>query len=126
MEHYIRPREEVQQKKEVDKLLTAEFIKRAHYPNSLARVVLVKKSKRNWDVCVDYNDLNKLCERLLPTHSNRSTCQFSLWAQLLNFINVFYGYSQIKTSSDDEMGTSFITDSRDLLLPHDVFQSNEH
>lgn len=37
-------REEVPQKKEVDKLLTAEFIKKAHYPNSLARVVLVKKS----------------------------------------------------------------------------------
>ena len=35
---------------EVDKLLTAKFIKEADYPDWIANVVLVKKANENWRV----------------------------------------------------------------------------
>ncbi|KAL5554501.1 hypothetical protein UlMin_041902 [Ulmus minor] len=48
---------------EVDKLLKAEFIEEANYPDWIANVVLVKKANGNWRVCVDFTDLNPLARR---------------------------------------------------------------
>ncbi|KAI5334238.1 hypothetical protein L3X38_024371 [Prunus dulcis] len=45
---------------EIDKLLAAAFIQEVSYAEWLANVVLVaKKDKGLWRVCVDYTDLNK-------------------------------------------------------------------
>jgi hypothetical protein len=44
---------------EVDKLLTANFIREVFYPGWLANVVLVKKANGKWQMCVDFTDLNK-------------------------------------------------------------------
>ena len=46
---------------EVEKILTAGFIKEVYYPNWLANVVMVKKSNGKWRMCVDFTDLNKAC-----------------------------------------------------------------
>ncbi|KAM2012356.1 hypothetical protein ACFX1T_024231 [Malus domestica] len=47
---------------EIDKLLEAGFIEDVAHSAWLANVVLVmKKEKGKWSVCVDYTDLNKAC-----------------------------------------------------------------
>nr|POF16973.1 transposon ty3-g gag-pol polyprotein [Quercus suber] len=46
---------------EVNKLLTAGFIREVYYPDWLANVVLVKKSNGKWRMYVDFMDLNKTC-----------------------------------------------------------------
>ncbi len=46
---------------EVDKLLTANFIREVFYLDWLANVVMVKKSKGKWRMCIDFTDLNKAC-----------------------------------------------------------------
>ena len=43
---------------EVEKLLTAIFIREVYYPEWLANVVMVKKSNEKWSMCVDFIDLN--------------------------------------------------------------------
>ena len=43
---------------EVEKLLTARFIREVYYPEWLANVVMVKKSNEKWSRCVDFIDLN--------------------------------------------------------------------
>ncbi|XP_023889848.1 uncharacterized protein LOC112001909 [Quercus suber] len=48
---------------EVDKLLTAGFIREIYYPEWLANVVMVKKSNGKWRMCVDFTDLNRACLR---------------------------------------------------------------
>ncbi|XP_020412829.1 uncharacterized protein LOC109947303 [Prunus persica] len=48
----------------IDKLLAAGFIEEVSYAEWLANVVLVaKKDKGLWRVCVDYTDLNKACPK---------------------------------------------------------------
>ncbi|CAL2230025.1 unnamed protein product [Prunus armeniaca] len=49
---------------EIEKLLAAGFIEEVSYAEWLANVVLVvKKDKGMWRVCVDYTDLNKACPK---------------------------------------------------------------
>ena len=43
---------------EVEKLLTARFIREVYYPEWLANVVMVKKSNEKSSMCVDFIDLN--------------------------------------------------------------------
>uniref|UniRef100_A0A2N9H379 Reverse transcriptase domain-containing protein n=1 Tax=Fagus sylvatica TaxID=28930 RepID=A0A2N9H379_FAGSY len=44
---------------EVDKLLTANFIREVFYPDWLANIVMVKKTNGKWRMCVDFTNLNK-------------------------------------------------------------------
>ena len=44
---------------EVRKLQEADFIRKVYYPNWLANVVMVKKAKGKWRMCMDFTDLNK-------------------------------------------------------------------
>ncbi|XP_065630936.1 uncharacterized protein LOC136068134 [Quercus suber] len=46
---------------EVNKLLTANFIREVYYPEWLANVVMVKKANGKWRMCVDFTDLNQAC-----------------------------------------------------------------
>ena len=48
---------------EVGKLLKANFIREAHYPEWLADVVMVKKANGKWRICIDYTDVNKACSK---------------------------------------------------------------
>ena len=43
---------------EVEKLLTAKFIREVYYPDWLANVVMVKKSNGKWRNGIDFTDLN--------------------------------------------------------------------
>ena len=48
---------------EVSKLLQAGAIREVEYPEWLANVVLVKKAKGKWRLCIDFTDINKACQR---------------------------------------------------------------
>ena len=48
---------------EVRKLQEADFIRKVYYPNWLANVVMVKKAKGKWRMCMDFTDLNKACPK---------------------------------------------------------------
>ena len=46
-------------KEEVQKLTTAQFIRKFYYLDWLANVVIVKKTNGKWRMCIDFSDLNK-------------------------------------------------------------------
>ena len=48
---------------EIDKLLAADFIRKATYPDWLATIVMVKKVNRKWRIYIDYTNLNKTCPK---------------------------------------------------------------
>ena len=50
-------------KEEVQKLTLAKFIREVYYPDWLTNVVMVKKANGKWRMCVDFNDLNKVCPK---------------------------------------------------------------
>ena len=47
----------------VNKQLTANFIRKVYYPEWLANVVMVKKANEKWRMCVDFMDLNSSCSK---------------------------------------------------------------
>ena len=90
-------------------MVTAEFVHEVYYPDWLANVVMVKKANGKWKMCVDFTDLNKAC----PKNSYRLPCINPLVIstvghQLLNFMDAFSGYNQIKMDEADQEKTSFI------------------
>ena len=78
--------------RKTDKLLKADFIHEVDYTTWLANVVMVKKATRKWRMCVDYTFLNKACG-----------------FRLLNFINTYSVYIQIKMYPLDLEKATFIT-----------------
>ena len=48
---------------EVEKLLATDFIREVFYLEWLTNVVMVKKSNRKWQMCVDFIDLNRACPK---------------------------------------------------------------
>ncbi|RDX93461.1 hypothetical protein CR513_24273, partial [Mucuna pruriens] len=93
---------------EMAKLLQARFIQEVKYPSWLSNVVMVKKSSGKWRMCTDYTDL--ACPKdlyLLPNIDalvdGASSCR------LLNFMDTYSGYNQIRMHPSDESKTAFIT-----------------
>jgi len=98
-------------KEETKKLLSAGHIREIQYPEWLANMVLVKKANGKWRMCVDFTDLNKACPKVsysLPSIGalvdSASSCR------MLNFLDVFSGYNQIKMHPRDECKTTFMTE----------------
>jgi hypothetical protein len=50
-------------KREIARLLDAGFIKGVYRLDWLANPVLVAKNNKDWRMCVDYIDLNKVCKK---------------------------------------------------------------
>ena len=100
---------------EVDKLLTAGFIKEVYYPEWLANIVMVKKSNGKWRMCVDFTDLNKACPRdSYPLPRIDQLVDSTAGHKLLSFMDSFFGYNQILMEEEDQEKTAFIT-SRGLF-----------
>ena len=73
-------------------------------------MVMVKKANGKWRMCVDFTDLNKAC----PKDSYSLPCIDQLvdstaGHQLLSFIDIFFGYNQIKMDEVGQEKTSFVT-----------------
>jgi hypothetical protein len=100
---------------EVDKLLTAGFIREVYYPEWLANVVMVKKSNGNWRMYVDFTDLNKACPKdSYPLPRIDQLVDSTAGHKLLSFMDAFSGYNQIQMEEEDQEKTAFIT-SRGLF-----------
>ncbi|KAL5577628.1 hypothetical protein UlMin_019327 [Ulmus minor] len=96
---------------EVDKLLKADFIREANYPEWIANVVLVKKANGNWRVCVDFTDLNKACPKdSFPLPRIDQLIDATAGHELLSFMDAYSGYNQIRMHQPDQEHTAFLTD----------------
>jgi hypothetical protein len=90
-------------KKEITKLMVAEFIREILHPDWLVNPILVqKKNTAKWHMCIDYMDLNKHCPKDpfgLPRidHIVDSTAG----STLLSFLDCYSGYHQIALKEED-------------------------
>jgi hypothetical protein len=100
---------------EVDKLLTANFIREVFYLDWLANVVVVKKANGKWQMCIDFTYLNKACPKnSFPLPRIDQLVDSIAGHKLLTFMDAFSGYNQIVMDEADQEKTSFIT-SRGLF-----------
>ena len=96
--------------KEVRKLHQADFIREMYYPDWLANVVMVKKANGKWRMCVDFTDLNKACPKdSYPLPRIDTLVESIARHQLLNFMDAFSDYNQIKMEETDQEKTFFVT-----------------
>jgi hypothetical protein len=96
---------------ELARLVAAGFIREVLHPEWLANPVLVlKKNKVDWRMCVDYTDLNKHCPKDpfgLPRIDQ--VVDSTAGCSVLSFLNCYSGYHQISLAKEDEEKTAFIT-----------------
>ena len=96
---------------EVEKLLTANFIREAKYPKWVANVVMVKKPNGKWRICIDYKDLNKACPKdCFPLPRIEQLVDATAGHELLSFMDAYSGYNQIRMHEPDQIKTTFVTD----------------
>jgi hypothetical protein len=96
---------------ELARLVATGFIREVLHPEWLANLVLVlKKNKVDWRMCVDYTDLNKHClkdpfglPRIDQVVDSTAGCS------MLSFLDCYSGYHQISLAKEDEEKTAFIT-----------------
>jgi hypothetical protein len=91
-------------------LLDAGFIKEAYHPDWLANPILVPKKNKEWRMCVDYTNLNKVCKkdpfglpRIDQVMDSTTGCS------LLSFLDCYSGYHHIPLKVEDQIKTSFNT-----------------
>ena len=81
---------------EVNKLLTANFIREVYYPEWLANIVMVKKTNGKWRICVDFTDLNNVCPNdSFPLPRIDQLIDSLAGHKLFTFMNAFSRYYQI-------------------------------
>ncbi|XP_073129365.1 uncharacterized protein [Henckelia pumila] len=88
---------------EVEKLLTARYIRPVTYPDWLANVVLVPKPGGKWRLCIDFTDLNKACPKdpfSLPRID--LLVDSTAGCELLTFLDAYQGYNQIGLALEDQ------------------------
>jgi hypothetical protein len=82
---------------ELARLVLARFIREVLHPEWLANLVLVlKKNKVVWRMCVDYTDLNKHCPKDpfgLPRIDQ--VVDSTAGCSTLSFLDCYFGYHQI-------------------------------
>jgi hypothetical protein len=95
---------------ELARLVSAGFIREVLHPEWLANPILVvKKNKVDWNMCVDYTDLNKHCPKDpfgLPTIDQ--VVDSIDGCSMLSFLDCYSRYHQIRLAKEDEK-TAFIT-----------------
>jgi hypothetical protein len=89
---------------ELARLVAAGFIREVLHPEWLANPVLVlKKNKVDWRMCVDYTDLNKHCPKDpfgLPRIDQ--VVDSTAGCSVLSFLDCYSGYHQISLAKEDE------------------------
>jgi hypothetical protein len=89
---------------ELSRLVAAGFIREVLHPEWLANPVLVlKKNKVDWRMCVDYTDLNKHCPKDpfgLPRIDQ--VVDSTAGCSVLSFLDCYSGYHQISLAKEDE------------------------
>jgi hypothetical protein len=92
-------------------LVLVGFNREVLHPEWLANPVLVpKKNKVDWCMCVDCTDLNKHCSKNpfgLPGIDQ--VVNSTAGCSMLFFLDCYSGYHQISPTKEDEEKTAFIT-----------------
>jgi len=97
---------------ETKKLLNVGHIREIQYPKWLANVVLVKKANEKLRMCVDFTNLNKACPKdSYPLPSINALVENASGCRMLNFLDAFSGYNQIKIQPRDESKMMFMTET---------------
>ena len=74
-------------------------------------VVVGKKEKGKWRVCVDYTNLNRACWKdCFPIPKIDQTVDATAGYALLSFLEAYSGYNQIPMAVEDQEKTAFITE----------------
>ncbi|XP_019052151.1 PREDICTED: uncharacterized protein LOC109114258 [Nelumbo nucifera] len=72
---------------------------------------MVKKANGKWRICIVFTDLNRVCPKdSFPLPRIDHLINAIVGYELLNFMDAFSGYNQIKMHPEDEEKTSFITE----------------
>jgi hypothetical protein len=107
----LHARQERSHPAELARLVVAGFIREVLHPEWLANPILVlKKNKVDWRMCVDYTDLNKHCPKDpfgLPRIDQ--VVDSTAGCSMLSFLDCYSGYHQISLAKEDEEKTTFIT-----------------
>jgi hypothetical protein len=89
---------------ELARLVTTGFIREVLHPEWLANPVLVlKKNKVDWRMCVEYTDLNKHCPKDpfgLPRIDQ--VVDSTAGCSMLSFLDCYSRYHQISLAKEDE------------------------
>jgi hypothetical protein len=84
--------------------ISLSFIREVLHPEWLANPILVlKKNKVDWRMCVDYTDLNKHCPKdpfRLPRIDQ--VVDSTVGCSMLSFLDCYSGYHQISLAKEDE------------------------
>ena len=95
---------------EIQKLLTAGFIKPIMHPRWLSNIVLVKKKNGQIQCCVGFRNLNKVCPKdEFPLPNMDMLIDSVAGHAMFSFMDGFSGYNQIRMSSKDATKTAFRT-----------------
>jgi len=82
---------------EVEKLVKASFIRKAHYTTWLANVAMVKKSNDKWRMCTYYTNLNKACPKdFYPLPSINRLVDGAIDHTILSFLDAYFGYNKFR------------------------------
>ena len=84
-----------------------------YYPDWLSNVVMVKKVKEKWKMCVDFKILNKVCPKdsfSLPSIDRLVNA--SARHKVMSFIDAFSSYNQIMMDPIDLEKITFIIEER--------------
>uniref|UniRef100_A0A2N9F1Z7 Uncharacterized protein n=1 Tax=Fagus sylvatica TaxID=28930 RepID=A0A2N9F1Z7_FAGSY len=106
----FHPEIEAQISQEVQKLLSAGFIKPIQHPRWLSNIVPVKKKNGQIRCCVDFRDLNKACPKdEFPLPNMDLLIDSAAGHAMFSFMDGFSGYNQILMSPKDAEKTAFRT-----------------
>jgi ribonuclease HI len=106
----FHPEVEAQISQEVQKLLSAGFIKPIQHPRWLSNIVPVKKKNGQIRCCVDFRDLNKACPKdEFPLPNMDLLIDSTAGHAMFSFMDGFSGYNQILMSPKDAEKTAFRT-----------------
>jgi hypothetical protein len=114
----LHARQERGHPRELARLVAAGFIREVLHPEWLANPVLVlKKKKVDWRMCVDYTDLNKHCPKDpfgLPRIDQ--VVESTAGCYVLSFLDCYSEYHQISLAKEDEEKNSVHHSVRCFLL----------
>jgi hypothetical protein len=103
---------------EVKRLITIKVIREIAYLEWLANIVMVKKSNKKWQKCIDFTDLNKLSPKdEFPLPKIYSLIDAVANSKMMNLLDYYLGYYPIWMKKEDEPKTSFITPSDTYCYP---------
>jgi hypothetical protein len=94
--HYFTQDKKDVIKREIARLLDADFIKEVYHPDLLGNPILVPKKNKDWRMCVDYTDLNKTCKKdpfRLPRIDQ--VMDSTAGCSLLSFLDCYSRYHEI-------------------------------